>query len=148
MSRPSSCTIPRPMPTPSTMTSAGLSSPVLNADELPDVGQLDPHPDDTQEVEYVAALLVARQAELGADRPVAAILGRAEIPGMDDQLIMRRGFVAREAVDRADAGAAELRVLLILALEDFLWQAACECLRRRPASSSAGSADRRPCASR
>ena len=54
---------------------------------------------------------------------------------MDDQLVMRALLEARKAIDRANAGTAELRVLLVLSLEDLLGQAApnvVDCLRGGP----------------
>src|SRR5271157_4108234 len=102
----------------------GLVDAILIADQLPDVRKLDPHPNDLEEVEHLAALPVPRKPELGADSPVAAALRPREVPAVDDQLVMRALLKAPEAIDRANAGTAELRVLLVLSLEDLLRQAA------------------------
>src|SRR5271157_6031169 len=102
----------------------GLVDAVLISDQLPDVRELDPHPNDLEEVEHLATLLVPREPELGANSPVAAALRPREVPAVDDQLVMRALLEAREAIDRANAGTAELRVLLVLSLEDLLRQAA------------------------
>ena len=99
-----------------------LIDAILITNQLADVRQLDSHPNDLQEVENLAFLLVPRQPELGANGPVAAVLGRTEVRAVDNQLVGRPRLQYAEALraefdaihaHAADATPQELADILI-----------------------------------
>jgi hypothetical protein len=77
----------------------GLLGAILISDQLPDVRELDPHPNDVEEVEYLSAVLVLRESELGANGEVATVLRAREVPAVNNQLVVRAFLVARQAID-------------------------------------------------